>query len=64
MSNSIIYVGDEFRKNELSNKAGGSTVHAIYNDGSVRVYDKVKYPKKYIEYILANNTNVKTAYVV
>lgn len=44
-----MYVSDEFRTNHLSLKPGGSTVEVIYKNGTVRIYDKIKYPKAYIE---------------
>jgi hypothetical protein len=44
-----MYVSDEFRTNHLSLKPGGSTVQIIYKNGEVRIYDKIKYPKAYIE---------------
>ena len=59
----IIHVGDEFRTNDLSHTPGGSTVHVVYKDDSVRIYTNVKYPKKYIETAMTN-ANVKNAYVV
>ena len=49
-----IKVSDEFRTNPLSFSAGGVTVLVIYKDGLIKEYDKIKYPKKYIETALAN----------
>jgi hypothetical protein len=44
-----MYISDEFRTNHLSLKPGGSIVQIIYKNGEVRIYDKIKYPKAYIE---------------
>jgi len=44
-----VYVKDEYRTNPLSTQPGGSTVSVTYRGGSVRVYDKVKNPRAYIE---------------
>ena len=58
-----LYVNDEFRTNELSFKPGGYTVKVLYKDGSIRVYDKVKYPGKYIDKARSNPA-VKDAFVI
>ena len=47
MGNSI-KVGDSYRTNPLSLKPGGSTVTVYYSDGSSRIYDKIKYTRRYI----------------
>jgi hypothetical protein len=41
-------VGDEFRTNHLSLTPGGSLVTVTYRSGTVREYDKVKYPRSYV----------------
>ena len=41
-------VGDEFRTNGLSLTPGGSLVSVTYQSGTVREYDKVKYPRSYV----------------
>jgi hypothetical protein len=51
------YVGDQFRTNHLSLKPGGSTVKIIYED-HFRLYDKIKYPKAYIEKITKNDLDI------
>ena len=48
------FVRDAFRTNHLSLKPGGSTVKIIYAD-HFRVYDKIKYPKSYIEKITSRD---------
>lgn len=51
------YVNDEFRTNYLSLKPGGSTVKIIYSD-HFRLYDKIKYPKAYIEKITESDKEI------
>jgi len=41
-------VGDEFRTNGLSLTPGGSLVTVTYRSGTVREYDKVKFPRAYV----------------
>lgn len=41
-------VSDEYRKNHLSLKPGGSIVSVTFSNGSVREYDKVKFPQSYV----------------
>ena len=48
------YVSDAYRTNHLSLKPGGSMVKIIYDD-HFRLYDKIKYPKAYIEKITTND---------
>lgn len=55
-------VADQFRTNELSFRPGGYNVIVVYKDGKIREYDKVKYPKRYIDKIL-KNPQVMEAYV-
>lgn len=51
------FVSDAFRTNHLSLKPGGSTVKIIYTD-HFRVYDKIKYPKSYIEKITSKDAAI------
>lgn len=44
-------VADQFRTNDLSLKPGGSSVSVIYQDGSQKIYTKVKNPKAYVQAI-------------
>jgi hypothetical protein len=50
-----INVKDEYRKNELSTIPGGSTVSVYYDDGTIKHYDKVKDPLKYVSKIKKRN---------
>jgi hypothetical protein len=56
-------VNEHNRTNPLSYTPGGVTVCVEYTNGSIREYDKVKYPGKFIEKIHTNNNNVKRAWV-
>lgn len=58
MSKTLV-VADQFRKNELSLKPGGSSVSVIYSDGSQKVYTKVKNPKAYVSSITKDVNIVK-----
>lgn len=49
-------VKDKYRKNPLSFQPGGDEVTVEYSDGFEKTYDKVKYPKKFIEHI-TNESN-------
>ena len=51
------FVADTYRTNHLSLKPGGSTVKIIYAD-HFRVYDKIKYPKSYIEKITSRDYQI------
>ena len=51
------FVADAYRTNHLSLKPGGSTVKIIYAD-HFRVYDKIKYPKSYIEKITSRDYQI------
>lgn len=51
------FVSDAYRTNHLSLKPGGSTVKIIYDD-HFRVYDKIKYPKSYIEKITSKDAAI------
>ena len=57
-------VGDEFRTNPLSNVPGGSTVRVTFKNGSVRDYDKVKYPQSFINKILEIASDVESAKII
>ena len=50
-----LLVSDEHRKNSLSLTPGGSVVKVIYEDGSSRVYDKIKNVEAYISCLLRNS---------
>lgn len=52
------FVGDEYRTNHLSLKPGGSTVKVIYNNQPFRQYDKIKYPKAYVNKITDKDPNI------
>lgn len=41
-------VGDQFRKNPLSHRPGGSVIELIFKEGYSRIYDKIKSPSAYI----------------
>ena len=56
-------VNEHSRTNPLSYTPGGVTVCVEYNNGSIREYDKVKYPTKFIEKIHTNNNNIKRIWV-
>ena len=51
------FVDDAYRTNHLSLTPGGSTVKIIYGD-HFKLYDKIKYPKAYIEKITKNNLDI------
>jgi hypothetical protein len=51
-------VDDSHRVNPLSFEEGGVTVCAEIN-GKVLEYDKVKYPKKFIDKLIKNNPGAK-----
>lgn len=42
-------VGDNHRTNPLSHKPGGGEVRITFTTGKFRDYDKVKFPKAFIE---------------
>ncbi len=48
-------VGDKWRTNELSHHPGGVKVFVKYKNEFVKVYDKVKYPDKFINKIAESN---------
>ena len=51
-------VGDDFRTNPLSHRPGGSTVKVTYDNGSSRIYDKVKNVEAYICKIRSGNDRI------
>ena len=53
-----IIVKDKFRKNELSFIPGGVTVELIYENGSSRVYDKVKNSEAFICVAKRRDSNI------
>ena len=57
-------VGDEYRTNPLSHKAGGSIVQITFNNGSVREYDKVKYPESFIEKCFDMDNSIVSAKLI
>jgi len=56
--NGEFYVGDQFRTNSESLVAGGYDVKIILNDGSSKVYTRVKNPVKYFSAAKRNNPRV------
>ena len=48
-------VGDNWRKNPLSLKPGGVKVFVKYKGGFIKVYDKIKYPNRFISKIHDSN---------
>ena len=52
-------VGDEFRTNGLSLTPGGSLVTVTYRNGTVREYDKVKFPRAYVGRIVDRESIVE-----
>jgi hypothetical protein len=57
-------IGDEYRTNPLSHKAGGSIVQITFNNGSVREYDKVKYPESFIEKCFDMDSSIVSAKLI
>lgn len=55
MSKQLV-VHDTFRTNELSHTPGGYSVTVVYNNGSSRVYDKVKNPEAYSRSIIKDQS--------
>lgn len=51
-------VNDEFRINELSFVEGGCTVIVKYASGKSYSYDKVHYPVRYADSILAKHNDI------
>jgi hypothetical protein len=46
--NNPLVVGDQFRS-ELSQVPGGKNILVTYEDGTQRIYDKIKNPNAYIK---------------
>jgi hypothetical protein len=46
-----LYVKQQYRTNQLSKEPGGYEVTVTYASGFSKVYDRVKYPKKFISKI-------------
>jgi len=55
-------VGQKYRKNELSFKPGGYIVEVQMKNGRRFSYDKIKYPRRYIE-IAKRNPEVDRAWI-
>lgn len=53
-SQNTFQVSDAYRTNALSLIPGGTTIQVIYQDGSVRVYDKIKNVQAYTRYLKRN----------
>ena len=51
------FVSDSYRTNHLSLKPGGYKIEVIYSD-HFRVYDKIKYPRAYIEKIVERDLDI------
>jgi hypothetical protein len=54
-----MYVKDEYRKHPLSFQPGGHNVHVVFEDGFEQIYDKVKFPDKFISKIKDSNSRGK-----
>ena len=54
---------DQNRINPLSFVPGGVTVRVVFENGKYTDYDKVHYPRKYIE-VAKTKPNVTDAYVL
>jgi hypothetical protein len=54
-----MYVKDEYRKHPLSFQPGGHNVHVVFEDGFEQIYDKVKFPDKFISKIKDSNNRGK-----
>lgn len=57
-SDRILKVADEFRTNPLSKKGGGYDIVIVYKQGDVLLYDKIKFPYKYINAVLSFKMNI------
>jgi len=60
MSN--LRVTDQYRRNTLSVKPGGSNVVVSYTNGTVYIYDKIKNPSAYINSVKCRG-HVKDAWI-
>jgi len=54
------FVSDKFRKNKLSFKPGGEAVEIFFQNGTSRIYSKVKNPEAFFRKARKNNSNVKS----
>lgn len=50
-----MFVKDKYRKHPLSFEPGGHNVHVVFDDGFEQIYDKVKFPDKFIAKIKDSN---------
>lgn len=57
-TNNGFFVADQFRTNELSLVPGGSLITIYYQDGSFRIYDKIKKPSAYIRMITDKDNRI------
>lgn len=55
-------VGDQYRRNTLSIKPGGTSVVVSYTNGTVYIYDKIKNPTAYINSVKCR-PHVKDAWI-
>ena len=56
------HVQTKFRKHILSFIPGGCVIILTHKNGESFIYDKIKYPKAYLEKAL-KNPSIKTAYL-
>ena len=59
LAEKVLRVNDEFRTNPLSLKPGGVDIVVEYTTGDVLLYDKIKYPDRYVKRILSFTTNAE-----
>jgi len=57
------YVGDQFRTNPKSKTAGGYDVKVFLNDGSSKVYSRIKNPQAYIKTVM-KDPNVEDCKII
>jgi hypothetical protein len=50
------------RTNTLSSTPGGSTVRVVFDSHEI-VYDRIKFPRAYVNKILSENSRVKSVFV-
>lgn len=55
-------VGDDYRENELSLRPGGYKVFVQEANGRVLLYDKIKYPWRYINKLKKDDPTIKKAW--
>lgn len=56
------YVSPKYRTNVLSRIPGGCTIIITHKNCESFIYDKIKYPKKYLDKVL-QNPNIVAAYL-